>query len=155
MTIRKIIIVGLLSQVLATGCTTLHENSYGESEQIALSSIPETKASLAQRSLRTVLDQKPYTQESIYELLQLKKRYRSLDGKYEAALLTAIGMMQLELNERFGLQETAAELSVLAEDPQALSSQGQFVLSVAKVLIGDKPPKGTIGSKVGEILVNK
>ena len=154
MNIHKILLTGILAQMLITGCTTLQGNLYGEAQPIALSSIPESKASQAQHALSSILDQKSYTQESIYELQQLKKHYRSLDGKYEVALLSAIGMVQLELNERYGLQETAIELSALG-DPQALPSQGQFVLSVAKVLKGAEPPKGTIGNKVAEVLDKK
>ena len=128
----------LLGGLMLSGCMTLGGNEMVRSDvpsgYVAVGQTNTSEMATVQQQIEALLNDSSGTAERQLVWKKLLATYRSRDGRFEIAVLTALAMDQLEAGQRYAFLETAGRIRDRIHDDAMLQPETEMVLAVAQAM---------------------
>lgn len=128
----------LLGALMLGGCMTLGGNGIVrpdvQSGYVAVGQTNSSEMAAVQEQIEALLNDNSGAAERQLGWKQLLTAYRSRDGRFEIAVLTALAMDQLEAGQRYAFLDTAAQIRDHIDEDAMLMHETEMVLAVAQAM---------------------
>lgn len=129
------IMIGVL---ILSGCMALGGDEIVRpdvaSGYVAVGQSNTSEMAAVQKRIEALLNDNSGAAERQLGWKQLLNAYRSRDGRFEIAVLTALALVQLEVGQRYAFLETAGKIRDRIDDDVVLMPETEMVLAVAQTM---------------------
>jgi len=128
----------MIGGLMLSGCMTFGGDEIVRpdvpSGYVAVGQINTSEMAVVQQHIETLLNDSSGTAERQLRWKQLLATYRSRNGRFEIAVLTALAMDQLEAGKRYAFLETAGQIRDRIDDDAMVMPETEMVLAAAQAM---------------------